>query len=80
MLETCEYHSHRHRYPGTRRLNLPNYSLSYQLSLAESLCLLAPAFQHIGAAVLIQLLLLGESALYTMLQIHLSFNTSVSLP
>jgi len=69
MLETCEFHSHSHRYPGTRRLYSPNYSLSYQLSLAKSLCLLVPAFQHIGAAVQIQLLRLGESELYTTLQI-----------
>jgi len=80
MLVTCEFHSHSHRYRGTRRLYSPNYSLLYQLSLAESVCLLAPAFQHIGAAVLIQLLLFAESVLHTTLQIRISFNTSVSLP
>ena len=30
MLETCEFHSHSRRYPGTRCLHSYNYSLLYQ--------------------------------------------------
>jgi len=80
MFETCEFLSLSRRYPGPRHLYLHNNSLSYQFSLTESLCLLAPALQPIDAAVLIQLLLLGESVLHTTLQIRISFKISVSLP
>ena len=45
MRETCEFLSHSRRYPVTRRLYSHNDSLSYQFSLTERLCLLAPAFQ-----------------------------------
>jgi len=44
MLKTCEFPSLSRRYPGPRRLYLHNNSLSYQFSLTESLCVLAPAF------------------------------------
>ena len=39
------HHHHRRRYPGPRRLYSHNKSLSYQFSLTERLCILAPAFQ-----------------------------------
>jgi len=52
MLETCEFHSHSHRYRGTRRLYSHNYSLSYQFSLTESLFLLTPTFQGSDTEVL----------------------------
>jgi len=52
MLETCEFHSHSHRYPGTCHLYSPNYSLSYQFRLTESLCLLTPTFQGSDTEVL----------------------------
>jgi len=80
ILETCEFLSLSRRYPYPYCLYLYNNFLSYQFSLTESLCLLAPALQPIDAAVLIQLLLLGESLLHTTLQIHISFKISVSLP
>ena len=80
MLKTCEFLSLSRRYAGPHRLYSHNNSLLYQFSLTESLYLLAPALQPIDAAVLIQLLLLGESVLHTTLQIHMSFKFSVSLP
>jgi len=61
MLVTCEFLSLSRRYPGPRCLYSHNNSLSYQFSLTESLYLLTSALQPIDAAVLIQLLLLGES-------------------
>jgi len=80
MLETCEFLSHSHQYPGPRHLYSQNNSLWYQFSLTESLYLPAPALHPIDAAVLIQLLPLGETVLHTVLQIHISFKISVSLP
>jgi len=80
LLETCEFLLLSRRYPGPHHLYSYHNSLSYQFSLTESLCLLAPALQPINAAVLIQLLLLGESVLHAMLQIRISFKFSVTLP
>jgi len=76
MLETCEFLSHSRQYPGPCHSYLHNDSLSYQFCLTESLCLLVSALQPICAAVLIQLLL-PESVPHRMLQIQISFNTSV---
>ena len=59
-LKTFEFYSHSHRCHRTRQFNLGNFSLSYRL---------------MDAAVLIQLLLLGESVQNTTLQILQSFKT-----
>jgi len=80
MLKLCEFLSLSHRYSAPRHLYWHNNSQSYQFSWTESLYLLAPALQPIDAAVLIQLLLLGESVVHTTLQIRISFKISGSLP